>query len=238
MVGNLILITLKRLTYTSILILFSLSDLIGQTVEQEKFLQVTGFITDEANRPVQGAAIISMKLNKATVSEPSGIYSITSIPGDTILFRALGYKKYHTIIPALYEQKLVNVDIVLEVDTFQIAEVTIMPWRTYADFIKDMTREQAKDPIIENMNDNLASIYVAIANNSGVRVTPEAGYKYAMEQNFSAMAMKNQVPTISLLNPFAWAKFIQGVKNGMFKSQKFEKPVKAKPQKKNKKGKK
>jgi hypothetical protein len=52
------------------------------------------------------------------------------------------------------------------------------------------------------------------------------------------MAMKNQVPTISLLNPFAWAKFIQGVKNGMFKSQKFDKPIKAKPQKKNKKVKK
>jgi hypothetical protein len=59
-----------------------------------------------------------------------------------------------------------------------------------------------------------------------------------MEQNFNAMAMKNQVPTISLLNPFAWAKFIQGVKNGMFKSQKFDKPIKAKPQKKNKKVKK
>ena len=53
----------------------------------------------------------------------SGIYSITSIPGDTILFRALGYKKYHTIIPPTYEERNCNVDIVLETDTIQIAEV-------------------------------------------------------------------------------------------------------------------
>lgn len=233
--NNLNIKLLKLLTNIVLVLMFSLSGLYGQTADNDRFLQVTGFIIDEANRPVQGAAIISVKLHKGTISEPSGIYSITSVPGDTILFRALGYKKYHTIIPVTYEHKLVNVDIMLEPDTIQIAEVTIMPWRTYAEFIKDMTKEQVKDPIIENMNDNLASIYVAIANDIGVRITPEAGFKYAMEQNFSAMSMKNQVPTLSLLNPFAWSQFINGVKKGLFKSQKFNKPVRAKPQKKKKK---
>jgi hypothetical protein len=179
-----------------------------------------------------------MKLNRGAISGPSGIYSITSIPGDTILFRALGYKKYHTIIPADFEYKLVNVDIVLEIDTIEIAEVIIMPWKTYADFIQDMTKEQEIDPIIENMNDNLASIYIAIANNTGVRISSEAGHRYAMEQNFNAISMKNQVPTLSLLNPFAWAQFMKGIKSGMFKNQNYNKPVKPKPQKKKNKQKK
>lgn len=165
----------------------------------------------------------------------SGIYSITSVPGDTILFRALGYKKYHTIIPPTFEDRHCSVDIILEIDTIPIAEVTIMPWKTYADFIKDMTKERVKDPIIENMNDNLASIYVAIARNTGVKVTPEAGFRYAMEQNFNAMATRNQYPVNNLFNPFAWAKFIGSVKNGLFKNQKFDKPVKPKIKKKNKK---
>jgi hypothetical protein len=82
------------------------------------------------------------------------------------------------------------------------------------------------------MNDNLASIYVAISNQTGVRISPEAGYRYAMEQNFSAMATRNQYPVNNLLNPFAWAKFINGVKNGLFKNQKFNKPVNAKVRKK------
>ncbi len=198
-------------------------------------MQVSGFITDKANNPVSGVGIISRKLQRATVSEWSGIYSITSIPGDTILFRALGYKKYHTIIPSGYNEKQCNVDIILETDTIQIAEVNIFPWKTYADFIKDMTKESPKDPIIENMNDNMASIYVAIAQNTGAKVSPEAGYRYAMAQNFNAMATRNQYPVNNLLNPFAWAKFITGVKHGLFKNQKFDKPVKAKIKKKNKK---
>ncbi len=204
----------------------------------EKFVQVSGFITDDSNRAVPGVAIISLKLHRGTLSETSGIYSITSIPGDTILFRALGFKKYHTIIPSTFKDRSCTVDVVLEPDTIEIAEVTILPWKTYSDFIKDMTKERPKDPIIENMNDNLASIYVAITKNAGTKVTPEAGFRYAMEQNFNAMATRNQYPVNNLMNPFAWAKFISGVKNGLFKNQKFDKPVKAKVRKKKSKSKK
>ena len=147
----------------------------------------------------------------------------------------MGFKRYHTIIPESYEDRHCKVDIVLDIDTIQIEEVTILPWKSYNEFIKDMTKEKPVDPIIENMNDNIASIYVAIANQTGVRVSPEAGYRYAMEQNFSAMSTRNQYPVNNLLNPFAWAKFINGVKNGLFKNQKFNKPVKAKVRKKDKK---
>lgn len=229
---------MNRLIYTIIFLILPLSVINSQTIEGERFVQVSGFIIDETNNAVPGVGIISVKLHRGTVSERSGIYSITSIPGDTILFRSLGYKKYHTIIPLGYDKKNCSVDIVLEIDTIPIAEVTIMPWRTYAEFIKDMTKERVVDPIIQNMNDNIASIYVAIKNNPGAKVSPEAGYKYAMEQNFSAMSTRNQVPSLSLLNPFAWAKFINGVKHGLFKNQKFVKPVNTKIKKNKKSGKK
>lgn len=204
----------------------------GQVPTPERYVQVSGIITDVSNRPVAGVSIISRKLRKGTLSEMTGIYSITSTPGDTIFFRALGYKRYHTVIPDSYTERNANVDIELEIDTIHIDPVTILPWRSYNEFLKDMTKERKIDPITENMNDNLASIYVAMANQSGVRVTAEAGYRYAMEQNFSSMATRNQYPVNNLLNPFAWAKFINGVKNGMFKNQKFNKPVKSKVRKK------
>lgn len=214
------------------------SDLSGQENERERYVQLSGFITDIADRPVQGVTIISKKLRKVTVSERSGIYSITSMPGDTVFFRALGFKRYHTIIPESYEDRYCSVDISLETDTIRIEAINIMPWKSYPEFIKDMTRERPVDPIIENMNDNLASIYVAIANQTGVRITSATGYRYAMEQNFSALSTHNQMPVNNLLNPFAWGKFFQGVKNGLLKNQKFNKPtkpVKPKVKKKSKK---
>ena len=223
---------MNRLFYTITLFVVSFCALKGQTIDNDRFVQVSGIITDESYRAVPGVAVISKKLRKGTVSEWSGIYSITSVPGDTIYFRTLGFKRYHTVIPLTYSERHCKVDIVLEIDTIQIEEITILPWRSYNEFIKDMSKERPVDPIIENMNDNIASIYIAVANQTGVKISAEAGYKYAMEQNFNAMATRNQFPVNNLLNPFAWAKFIKGIKNGMFKSQKFNKPVNAKVRKK------
>jgi hypothetical protein len=226
---------LNRVIYTILLLSVSFLTVSGQTTERQSLIQVSGLIVDEAYKPVPGVAVISKKLKRGTVSERSGIYSIPSTPGDTIFFRALGFKRYHTIIPESYEGRQCNVDIILDIDTITIQEVTILPWKTYNDFLKDMTREKPVDPIIENMNDNLASIYVAMSNQVGVRVTPEAGYRYAMNQNFNAMATHEQYPVNNLLNPFAWAKFVDGLKHGLFKNQKFNKPTQAKVRKKSKK---
>ncbi|MBI5008266.1 MAG: hypothetical protein HZB98_01130, partial [Bacteroidia bacterium] len=138
----------------------------------------------------------------------------------------------HTIIPPDYGGSYANVDIRLEFDTVRIEGVNILPWRTYSEFIRDITQDKPLDPIIENMNDNLASIYVALQNDLGLKISPEAGYHYVVQQDFNAHATKNQFPVNNLLNPWAWSKFVQGVKNGLFKNQKFEKPTEPKKVKK------
>lgn len=228
---------MNKFSFTLLLFLISLSASWGQAIEREKYVQVSGIITDESYRPVAGVTVVSKKMKRGTISERSGIYSITSTPGDTVFFRALGFKRYHTIIPVAFEERHCEVDIALEVDTIQIKEVNVLPWKNYSDFIKEITRERPVDPIIQNMNDNIASIYVAIANPSSNRVSPEAGYRYSMEQNFVGTATRGQYPINNLLNPFAWSKFIKGIKNGMFKNQKFTKPVIPKVRKKVKKAK-
>lgn len=231
-------ILLNRIYYTAILLLLLFSPLHSQTSSPERFVQVSGIISDITNRPVSGVAIISKKLRRGAISERTGIYSITSVPGDTIFYRALGFKRYHTVIPPSYESRHCMVDIMLELDTIPIEEVTILPWKTYNEFIKEMTREKPADPLIENMNENIASVYVAVTNQTGVSITPEAGYRYAMDQNFNAMATRNQFPVNNLLNPFAWAKFINEVKSGLFRNKSVKRPQQAKPIKKKKKDKK
>lgn len=200
----------------------------------EKFVQLSGIITDRSYQPVQGVAVVSKKLHRATISERTGIYSITTTPGDTVFFRAIGFKRYHTIIPENYTDKHVKADIVLETDTIAIDEVTILPWRTYSEFIADVTKEKPVDPVIGYMNENLASIYVAITNDIGVGISPEAGYRYAMEQNFSAMSTRNMMPFNNLLNPLAWVKFVHEMKNGLLRNKTYNKPAPAKVAKKRK----
>jgi hypothetical protein len=225
---------LNKLFYIALSLILFASELTGQVREQERYIQMSGIVTDVYSRPVPGVAVISKKLRRGNISEKTGIYSITTTPGDTVFFRALGFKRYHTIIPSDYPDRQCNADIMLEADTIQIAAVNIMPWKTYKEFLKEITKERPKDPLIENMNDNIASIYVALANQTGVKVSGATGYRYAMEQNFSATATRQQYPVNNLLNPFAWAKFVDGIKHGLFKNQKFTRPEQAKVRKKKK----
>jgi hypothetical protein len=222
---------LNRFIYTIILFILTATVLKGQN-DEKRLVQLSGFISDKSHTPVPGVAVISRKLHKSTVSERTGIYSITTTPGDTVFFRALGFKRYHTIIPENYSEPHCKVDIALDIDTISIPEVTVFPWKTYNEFLKDITRQQPVDPRVENMNDNLASIYVAISNQTNIQMSSATGFKYAMDQNFNMMATRNQYPVNNLLNPFAWAKFLSGIKNGMFKNQKFNKPTEAKVRKK------
>lgn len=226
---------MNKLKYTALLLLLPILPLKSQVTGYERFVQLSGIITDKSHTPVQGVTVISRKLHRAAISESTGIYSITTTPGDTIIFRAIGFKRYHTIIPPDYDDRHCKADILLETDTIRIAEVKILPWRTYSEFLADVTKEIPKDPVIEYMNENLASIYVAISNEVNVGVSPEAAFKYATEQNFSAMATRNMFPVNNLLNPIAWVKFIGEVKHGLLKNKTYSKPEPAKVIKKKKK---
>jgi hypothetical protein len=226
---------LIRSRYTIILLFLPFCIATAQIQDTERFFQVSGIITDEENMSLTNVGVISFKLRRGALSGKAGIYSITSTPGDTILFRALGFKRKFIILPYDFEGRNFNLDVVLSNDTIPIENVVVMPWKNYNEFIKDMTKPSPVSPEIENMNKNIASIADAVSNTRGVRITPEAGYRYAMQQSFNMTAIRNQGPINNLLNPFAWAKFISGLKNGLFKNQPVDKQTKNKNKNKKKK---
>jgi hypothetical protein len=198
----------------------ALPNLTGQKSTSDNFIQITGIISDAENNPVPNVNIISFKLRTGTTSERSGIYSLISTAGDTILFSAVGFKKTHLIVPEKIEGRHFTSDVVLYNDTIAIEDVTILPWKSYEEFKQAMTQPRPEDTEIRNMYKNLESIYSSLEKGTGIRISPEAGFRYAMQQNFNTMSTRNQYPVNNLLNPFAWASFVKGVKNGLLKNDK------------------
>jgi hypothetical protein len=229
-------IGLKRIAYIIFLIMVFYLPSSGQQAEKPRLLQVSGIVTDDENKPVPHVSIISKKLRRGTISEMTGIYSLISMPEDTVLISALGYKMYTFKVPADFEGKVFKRDVSLISDTISIEGVNIFPWRTYDEFKRDVLAQQSPmKPEIRYMYENLANIQYAIANNPNYSVSPEAGYRMAMQQHVNSYVTKNQTPSNNLLNPFAWAKFFEGVKHGLLKNQKPPKTVKTKNNSKKKK---
>ena len=228
---------MNRLFYTVIFLTLPLFIIRGQVAEKDRLIQVTGIVSDEENNPVPGVTIISHKLRRGTISELTGIYNLISIPGDTIWLTALGYKNTRLILPSIIEARIITRDITLLNDTIIINDVIILPWKNYEEFKRDVLAGIKTDPETVNMYDNLANIQASIANTYNYRVSPESGYRMAMQQNGNALYTRGQYPSNNLLNPFAWAKLISGIKHGLLKNQKNDQPsgtMQKKPKKKKK----
>jgi len=227
---------LKKISYIIFLVVLFCQPSRGQQSEKNKLLQVSGFIFDDENNPVPRVSIISKKLRRGTISEMTGIYSLIALPEDTVLISALGYKLFTFTVPPGFEGKVYKKDVSLISDTISIGGVNIFPWKNYDEFKRDVLANMpTMKPEIRYMYENLANIQYAIANNPSYSVSPEAGYRMAMQQHVNSYVTKNQSPPNNLLNPFAWAKFFQGVKHGLLKNQKSPettKPAKNKSKKK------
>lgn len=228
---------MKRIFYLFFLALLPLLSAYGQETERYKLVQVSGIITNDENSPVPHASIISTRIRRGTISEVTGIYSLISVPGDTVFVSALGYKKYTFSVPLVIDDKLYKKDIILVSDTISIEGVTILPWRNYEEFKRDVLASiPVMKPEVRYMYENLASIQATLNNNPSYSVSPEAGYRLAMQQNANNVMTRNQTPVNNLLNPFAWAKFFSGVKSGLLKNQKTARPVRQEKVKKKKSG--
>jgi hypothetical protein len=211
---------LNRIIYIAFLAFLPFFVLVGQITDKQRVIQVTGIISDEDNLPVPGVSVISYKLKRGTISENSGIYNVLSLPGDTIVLKALGYKNAWFQIPSDLDSRQYTKDIILFNDTIAIKDVLILPWKNYEEFKREVLANRPVKPEIVNMYENLASIQKTILNSSNYAVSPEAGFRMSMQQYSNTLYSKGQAPVNNLLNPFAWAKFINGLKGGLFKNQK------------------
>jgi hypothetical protein len=211
---------LKNYILIVLLIIAASISQLSQAQEKHSLIQVSGIITDDQKNPVPRATIISKKIRRSTISEQTGIYSLISVPGDTVYIHALGYKKVAFPVPAETEGKIYKKDVSLVSDTISIEGVSIFPWKSYGEFKKDFLANQVEaSPQIRYMYENLASIQSTLQAEPSYLATPQAGYRMAMNQVADANYTRGQSPANNLLNPFAWARFFSGVKHGMLKNQ-------------------
>lgn len=184
-----------------------------------QYVQVNGLVFDTESMPVKYVNVISRGLRTGTNSDERGIFSIISYPGDTLFFSSVGYQPAFVRIPPGTESPKFTVDITLAIDTINIGSVLVLPWKTYDEFKRAVIDYKPPAELrTEIMNKNLALIESQILGD--MDISPEAGYRYAMRREAERIITSNQTPVNNLFNPFAWSKFIDGLKNGLLKNKK------------------
>lgn len=199
----------------------------SQEDERKIYIQVDGIVYDTEGTALRYVNIISRIIRSGTDTDENGIFSLISTPGDTLLFTTVGYKPGIFIMPENLTYPRYSIDVEMQMDTINIGSVLVLPWKTYGEFVQAVVEyTPPQEQLLLNMEANLAIIERQIYND--MKVSPDMGFRYAMARETDRVMTANQTPVNNLINPFAWAKFIDGIKNGLLKNKKSDRKKKKK----------
>ena len=181
-------------------------------------------VTADSLRPVPFANIAVSQTGRGTTSDYWGFFSIVVHKNDLISFSAVGYKPGLFRIPDTLRENRYSLIQVMSSDTIMLTETVIYPWPSKEQFRHAFLTLKIPDDDIEIARRNLA--YMEMREIYGRNYDPER-YGYTAGQSYRNYA-SNQADKLyyngqtmpnNLLNPIAWAKFIQAWKRGDFKKK-------------------
>jgi hypothetical protein len=185
----------------------------------EKLVQFSGVVlTADSLYPVSYCSVVDFKARNVTYADYNGFFSFVARKGDTIMFGALGHKKAWYVIPDTLTAERYTILQLMQPDTIVLPEIKIYPWPSREDFANAFQNLDVGSTDIDNMNRNLTLAELKQAQyNFGTDAL--GSYKNAMAMEYTRVYGAGQIPTVNLLSPSAWSKFIKAWKNGDFKSK-------------------
>lgn len=167
-------------------------------------------------KPVPFTTIIIKNSNRGTICDYFGYFSFVAQTRDTIIFKAISYKKASFVIPDTLSTNKYSLIQVLQSDTVQLPATVIYPWPTKDQFKDAFLSLNIPDDDLARAKKNLEREEMKESMKE-MPMDASMNYKAYVQQQYSRLYYAGQYPPNNLLNPLAWAKFIQAWKSGAFK---------------------
>ena len=206
---------LKRLLLVLLITVSSLP-VMGQQ-KFEGLVQFSGVVvTGDSLHPVPFVSIIIKNSYRGTISDFNGFFSFVAQMRDTIEFSAIGFKKSQYVIPDTLNTDRYSLIKIMTTDTILLQETIIYPWPTKDQFRQAFLNLKVPDDDYERARRNMALAEMRELMFS-LPMDGSGNYKAIMMEKQNKLYTAGQYPSISLLNPIAWAKFIEAWQRGDYK---------------------
>jgi len=187
--------------------------------DKGEFVQFSGIVVSEDSlQPVPYCTIIDNHTKRGTTSDYFGYFSFVAKKGDSIIFSSVGYKKNSFSIPDTLTSNKYSLIQIMYSDTIMLKTAVIYPWPSKEQFAKAFVEAEIPNDDYQRAMNNLSRSQL----NERMEFTPMDGalnFKWQQQQIQSKLYYAGQYAPNSLLNPFAWAKFIEAWKRGDFKQR-------------------
>jgi hypothetical protein len=186
---------------------------------RDSVVQLYGVVmTADSLQGIPSCSVIVEGKGRGTVTSYDGVFSIAVLKGDKITFSSVGFKDRSILIPRDLTGNQYSVIQLLVSDTAYLPATILKPRPTREQFERDFVNNKISDDLYETARKNTDEATRRIL----IRSLPADGREavnYQLRQQATKAYYTGQVPPMNILNPAAWADFIQAWKRGDFKNK-------------------
>ena len=188
--------------------------------EEHALIQFSGVVLDQDSlTPIPFVSILIKGTGRGTICNFSGFFSLIVNAGDELEFHSVSHKYRSYKIADTITQKYYYAIQILTKDTFQLAEVDVYPWPSKEDFKRAFLALDLSETDMDRADKNLQKEALTYLERNQTASASE-NYKYVMQAYYTKVYTTGQAPSMTLLNPVAWAQFIDSWRKGKFSSKK------------------
>lgn len=191
----------------------------AQGKKHNQLVQFSGVVVDrDSVQKVPYVAILDKRSSSGCMSDNSGYFSFIAIPGDTIIFQAIGFKTNYYVLPDTLSTDRYSWIHVMVKDTTVLKEFKFYSWPSKEAFRAAFLKLDIPDNDLDRARANMALAALHARYGSDFR-EPGLNSMQTMQQEYDKLYYAGQLPANNLLNPIAWGKFIQAWKDGTLNVQ-------------------
>lgn len=191
----------------------------GNAIRDKSLIQFSGVVVSaDSLQPIPFTNVIIRNARRGTITDFYGFFSFVAMKGDTLDFQFVGFKTNSFIIPDSLVEQHYSIIQVLVRDTINLKEAIVYPWPTKDEFKRAFVELKLSDDDLKRAQRNFE---LAAMKEIQSQVIYDGGlnYQMAVQQRQTQLYSQGQFRSISLLNPLAWAAFIQSWKDGAYKKK-------------------
>lgn len=196
-----------------------LQTVVFSQIKNDRLVQLSGVvISSDSLQEMPYAAIYNRSVKRGTIADMYGFFSLVVQPGDTLLFRYVGHKPSSYIVPDTLKDDRYSIIHMMELDSAAYNEVIIYPWPSKEAFAQAFIEMNPYDDALlraqrQLSGQNLAALASKVSSDASI------SYGNVMNQQNTRLYTMGQSPVNNLMNPFAWASFLQKWRAGELRRQ-------------------
>jgi hypothetical protein len=183
---------------------------------KDSVVEVYGVVmTADSLKAIPAVSVVVKGRNQGTYTTDQGVFSIVVLKGDVVEFSSVGYKTIDYTIPdTLNEISMIQL---MVIDAQYLPATIIKARPTREQFERDFVNTPVPDDQIEIARQNNSAAKRAVLARGLPANATEAVSTY-LRQGAQKYYYQGQTPPQNILNPLAWAEFIQAWKRGDFRN--------------------